>query len=97
MTLSALALLCVYAVSVVAFVLFAADKRRAMDADGDGRRRRIPEKTLLLLSLAGGAPGSLCAMLIFNHKTRKPAFRFGVPAMLALQAAAALTLYSLAL
>jgi len=48
------------------FVLFAADKRRAAK-----NGRRVAEKTLLLLGLAGGAPGGFFAMKLFRHKSRK--------------------------
>jgi uncharacterized membrane protein YsdA (DUF1294 family) len=36
--------------------------------------QRIPERTLLGLSLAGGAVGGLVAMLLMRHKIRKPVF-----------------------
>eukprot|EP00466_Bigelowiella_natans_P004560 jgi/Bigna1/142002/aug1.66_g16710 len=37
--------------------------------------RRIPEKTLLLCSLLGGAPAGLATMYIFRHKTAKTSFK----------------------
>jgi uncharacterized membrane protein YsdA (DUF1294 family) len=53
------------ALSLLAFILYGADKHKA-------RRGlwRIPEKTLLLTSFLGGALGGLAAMQIFRHKTR---------------------------
>ena len=64
--------------SVVTFAMFAFDKHRA----GRGAWR-IPEKTLLLACLCFGWPGGLLAMRTLRHKTRKPAFRLGVPAIAA--------------
>ncbi|MBQ8357771.1 MAG: DUF1294 domain-containing protein [Clostridia bacterium] len=60
-----IALLVFAAVSLVAFILYGVDKFKA-------RRGlwRIPEKTLLLTSLLGGAVGGLAGMLLFHHKTR---------------------------
>lgn len=57
--------------SVVAFVLYGFDKAAAK-----GGRRRTPENTLHLVSLAGGWPGALIAQGVFRHKTRKQPFRF---------------------
>lgn len=64
------------------FLVYAADKLAAKQ----GWRRR-PERTLLWLGALAGAPGALIAMYLFRHKTRKPAFRLGLPAFLLLQAA----------
>lgn len=49
--------------------LFAFDKRRAKLGG-----RRIPERTLLAWSLAGGWVGGAMAMRALRHKTRKRAF-----------------------
>ena len=72
------------AINLLAFLIYGADKRKA-------RREqwRVPEKTLLLLALLGGSAGALLGMRVFHHKTRKWYFRFGIPAMLLLQLAAA--------
>lgn len=59
-----------YAISsVITFVAFGFDKRRAAR-----KGRRVPERTLHLLTFAFGFPGALLGMLAFRHKTRKPAF-----------------------
>lgn len=68
--------------SVVSFVVYAYDKAQAK-----GGGWRIPEKTLLLLSLLMGAPGALCGMYLLRHKTLKPKFTVTVPATLVLQIA----------
>ena len=70
------------AMSIFTFCLFGIDKRRARQG-----RWRVPERTLLTACALLGAAGGLAGMRAFHHKTRKPRFHFGVPALLALQAA----------
>lgn len=55
--------------SLATFAAFGVDKRRAA-AGG----RRVPERTLLVLALAGGWPGAILARRQFRHKTRKGSF-----------------------
>ena len=43
--------------------------------------RRTSERTLLMLSAAGGSAGALISIFIGRHKNRKPRFRYGVPVM----------------
>lgn len=64
-------------VNIITFLAYGMDKRKA-------RRRqwRIPERTLLGLAAMGGAAGAYVGMGLFRHKTRKPAFRYGVPVLL---------------
>lgn len=66
------------AINLLAFCLCGWDKLQA-------RRhgRRIPEHTLLLLCALGGGPAFFAGMLLFHHKTRKPRFLYGVPAVFA--------------
>ena len=52
-------------------------------------RRRIPEKTLFLIAALGGSLGVLAGMYLFRHKTKHKSFVFGVPLILAAQAALA--------
>ena len=52
-------------ISLVAFVLYGADKRKAKK-----RRWRIPESVLLGVGLLGGCLGALLGMKCFRHKTR---------------------------
>jgi len=60
--------------NLVTFVIMFADKRRAIK-----HQWRIPEKTILLLSLIGGSLGSLCGMFVFRHKTKHLSFRILLP------------------
>lgn len=55
--------------SVIAFAVYAWDKRRA--ARGG---RRVPEKTLHVIALLGGWPGALIAQQVCKHKRRKLPF-----------------------
>lgn len=41
--------------------------------------RRIPEKTLMLLGILGGAVAMLITMLTIRHKTRHSKFMLGLP------------------
>lgn len=60
--------------NVVAFCLYGIDKAKA--ARG---RWRIPETTLFVIAIIGGAVGALMAMSLFHHKTQKKAFRYVIP------------------
>lgn len=56
--------------SMMAFVLYGVDKRRAIK-----KQPRISERTLHLLSVLGGWPGAHLATRLFHHKTLKFRFR----------------------
>lgn len=56
--------------SVAAFLTYALDKWLA----GSRYGRRVPERTLHWLELAGGWSGALVAQQVFRHKTRKTTF-----------------------
>ena len=76
------------AINVLTFCVYGADKRRAKIPGA----RRVPEKTLLGLAAIGGSLGALAGMRVFRHKTRHWYFRYGIPATLLAQAAAAVFL-----
>ncbi len=68
----------VYAVmSLITFVMFGIDKKRAMNQEW-----RIKEATLLTMCLLGGSIGGLLGMRTFRHKTKKLKFTIGVPLLL---------------
>ena len=79
----ALQLLLVYLllVNFIAFVLMGLDKRRAKRD-----KWRISEKALFLPAVLGGSVGAIAGMHVFRHKTKHWYFRYGLPALLVLQA-----------
>lgn len=67
-------------INLYSFGLYGVDKYRAKKDQW-----RIPEARLLWAAALGGSVGALMGMYLFHHKTRKRAFAWGVPAMLATQ------------
>lgn len=61
-----------YGASLITYGAYARDKTAAQNA-----RRRIPERSLHLMSLVGGWPGALIAQALLRHKTRKRSFLIG--------------------
>ena len=74
------ALVWLAALNLIAFILMGLDKWKARRGAW-----RIPEKTLFLAALVGGALGGTVGMHLFHHKTRHWYFRFGFPILLVLQ------------
>ena len=66
--------------NILLFVLMGRDKAAAKTG-----ARRTPETTLLALAVIGGSVGGLLGMIFFRHKSRKPAFRIGLPLILICQ------------
>ena len=73
-------LLYLIVINISTFILFGMDKRKAVN-----KKWRIPESTLLGLSIIGGSVGSFLGMNLFKHKTKKFYFKFGLPIILILQ------------
>ena len=57
-------------INLIGLILMFIDKRMAIY-----HKRRIPENTLLFISLIGGALGILIGMNLFHHKTKKLKFK----------------------
>lgn len=74
-----LALLIISALSVIVTVC---DKLCA-----GKRSRRIPEQTLFLLAVLGGAATMYLTMLLFRHKTKHKRFMLGLPLIILLHLA----------
>ena len=70
------------AADVLALLLMLSDKRRARRGEW-----RIPEATLFLAALLGGALGGTVGMFLFRHKTKHIVFRVGFPLITLAQAA----------
>lgn len=56
-------------INLLAFITYYVDKKLAKR-----KKFRISEKSLFFLSFMGGSIGSLLAMYIFRHKTKKKKF-----------------------
>lgn len=67
-------------INLIAFLSMFIDKKKAKWG-----RWRIPEDTLFLYAILGGAIGSIVGMYTFRHKTKKPKFYIGMPTLLVLQ------------
>ncbi|MBQ7964822.1 MAG: DUF1294 domain-containing protein [Ruminococcus sp.] len=67
-------------ISIISIIVTVWDKISAI-----AQKRRVPERVLLTLSAVGGSVAMLVTMLIIRHKTRKPKFMIGIPAIILLQ------------
>ncbi|MBQ4610189.1 MAG: DUF1294 domain-containing protein [Clostridia bacterium] len=73
--------------SFVLFAMMGIDKALAK-----GGAWRVPEKTLFLLALLGGALGGIIGMYFFRHKTRHLSFKAGLPVLLIINIACCIAL-----
>lgn len=69
-------------INFIGFIIMLIDKQRAVHKEW-----RIPEKTLIGISIIGGSIGMLLGMSVFRHKTKHVKFKFGVPFILFIQIA----------
>ena len=80
MTITHVVIFYLVVVNLIDFILMGVDKRKAIRGAW-----RIPEATLFLFALIGGSLGGILGMHFFHHKTRHWYFRWGMPAILAVQ------------
>ena len=73
-------------INVVTFLVFGLDKWKAKRKVRREQVRRVPEKTLFLLAALGGGLGALIGMRVWHHKTLHRSFRYGIPAILLVEA-----------
>ena len=73
-------------INVVTFLVFGVDKWKAKRKVRREQVRRVPEKTLFLLAALGGGLGALIGMRVWHHKTLHRSFRYGIPAILLVEA-----------
>lgn len=66
-------------INLAGFFSMAIDKHKARN-----HQWRIPEKTLFLIAILGGALGSVLGMQTFRHKTKHWYFVVGMPLILVL-------------
>ena len=76
------------AISVISIIVTTEDKIKAIK-----HRRRIRERTLLILSALGGSVAMLITMLLIRHKTRHLKFMVGIPVIILAQAAVAFAVW----
>ncbi|HEX9026304.1 MAG TPA: DUF1294 domain-containing protein [Clostridium sp.] len=69
-----------FIINLLGFFIMLIDKQRAIHKEW-----RIPEKTLIGISVFGGAIGMLLGMSSFRHKTKHKKFTIGVPFILLMQ------------
>lgn len=69
------------AVNLIGFFMMGYDKFKAQN-----RGWRVPEKSIFLISLIGGAAGVYLGMRAFRHKTKHPSFLIGIPLLISLNA-----------
>lgn len=70
------------AINIFSFLLFGFDKFRALR-----HGRRVPEKTLFLITFLAGSVGSLLGMYTFRHKTSKTSFQIVIALLVLVQLA----------
>ena len=59
--------------NILSLLLYSLDKYLAIK-----RKRRIPEKALLLSTILGGIIGTTIGMYLFHHKTKKWYFKLNI-------------------
>ncbi len=61
-------------INIISFLTFGIDKKKSKQD-----KWRTKESVLFILSILGGASGSLIGMIVFHHKISKKKFYIGIP------------------
>ena len=77
------------AINALSFILFGLDKYKAKKG-----KWRISEATLLMMAIVGGSIGAWAGMQIWHHKTMHKKFQYGIPAIIIMQIALVVYLYT---
>lgn len=77
-------------ISLVAVIATVADKIKAKRG-----KWRVPEATLMGISVLGGSVAMLVTMIMIRHKTKHMKFMIGIPVVIILQIAAAIAVLRL--
>ena len=64
-------------INLIGFAVMFIDKYKAKRG-----KWRIPENTIFMITAIGGGIGTIVGMYKFRHKTKKPRFYIGFPAIL---------------
>ncbi len=67
-------------INLIGYIIMGVDKKRAIRGAW-----RISEASLFAVALLGGALGCILGMNHFRHKTKHWYFKYGMPAILAIQ------------
>ncbi|MGN2370513.1 DUF1294 domain-containing protein [Clostridium cagae] len=67
-------------INFIGFCIMLIDKNRAIHKEW-----RVPEKTLIGISIIGGSIGMLLGMFTFRHKTKHLKFLLGIPVIMIIQ------------
>ena len=82
--LEKIVLLYIAAISLISVIVCIYDK---IVSKKDRVELRIPEKTLIILSLIGGSLAMYLTMQMVRHKTKHSKFMIGIPVIMVLQVA----------
>lgn len=80
MELTKIILIYLVAINFIVFFVYGLDKLKAKK-----KWRRISEANLLWMAVIGGAIGAWCGIKVWHHKTLHKKFKYGVPAIIAIQ------------
>ena len=67
-------------INIISVILTVADKSKAKK-----HKRRISEKSLMILSILGGGIGMYITMVSIHHKTKHNNFMIGIPLIISIE------------